>query len=73
MAGIIILDILIMAVIVPWNALFNWLTKGAMLATKLTPDLEVTAIDFNWASISILAGIIFMAVALMTLLLSRES
>jgi|GEM_PF-3576926 len=71
--GIVFIDLLIVAVILPWRNIFNWLTKGAMMTTKLTPNLPDQAIAIDWPSMPVLGGLIIMALAFITVFLAQEN
>lgn len=73
LAGVIFIDFLIVAFIVPWKNLLNWLTEGAMMTTKLTPDMPTQTLDINWASTPILGGLIIATIAIAAVFLSKES
>lgn len=73
LATIVFVDFLIVAFIVPWKNLLSWLTEGAMMTTKLAPDLPAQTFEINWASAPMLGGLIIATIAIAAVFLSRES
>lgn len=73
LAAVLLVDFLVVALIVPWTSLFNWLTKGAMMTTKLTPELPNQSLEINWANMPVMGALIILTIGLATVFLARDS